>query len=125
MINTQNSSFSPVLPDDMNEALRKMILLCDEIIKASETESNAVAMGWDAEFLEATAKKQSYALLYQKSCKEILARADEFKAADDALISKFTKIQKILQATSRTNITVLEPFLQKLKDEQKPTAVSG
>lgn len=113
----------PLLPADINESLRKMIALSDEIIKASEAESNAVAMGWDTEFLEATARKQSYALLYQKSSKELLARADEIATADSSLISKFTHIQKLMQATSRTNMTILGPFVQQLQDNQKTEAV--
>ncbi|MGH1397637.1 MAG: hypothetical protein ACRBCT_00280 [Alphaproteobacteria bacterium] len=119
------SDKAPVLPEDINECLRKMILLSEEIIKACEGESNAVAMGWETEFLQATGTKQSYALLYQKASKELLARGGEFAHADGVLITRFKEVQRHLQAESRTNMTILGPLVQKLQDNNKPVAAAG
>jgi len=115
---------SPILPEDTNAAMRKMIALSQELVKAYEYESNAIAMGWDLEFLQASEKKQALGGIYQQASKEFLDRTDEFKRADGSLIDQLTDMQSSLKFEARTNMTILSPVLQKLQDTQKPVSAS-
>mgnify|MGYP003632823683 FL=1 len=77
-----NPPSQKILPKKTRAAMQYMISLTQETLQAFETESNALAMQSNLDYMEATAVKQEINAQYQRAAKEFMARQSSVKRCD-------------------------------------------
>lgn len=105
---TNETETDPVLPQDTAQALSQMISITRKTIESYENETNAVALGNDAIFLESTKNKMDTGTLYQKAAKEFMEREKEFAAHGGPMLQELINLQQKLKAEAQINMNFLE-----------------
>lgn len=112
---TNDTQNAPVLPQDTAHALSEMIAITRKVIESYENETNAVALGNDAVFLESTKAKMDAGALYQKAATEFMDREKEFAAYGGPMMQELVNLQQKLKAEAQINMNFLEQVEQRAR----------
>ncbi len=105
---TKDNTAPKILPQDTAQALKDIISITKKVIESYENETNAVALGNDAIFLESTKSKMDMGALYQKAANEFMEREKEFTAFGGTDMQELINLQHKLKAEAQINMNYLE-----------------
>lgn len=89
-----------ILPENVNDALHRMIELTQEMRHLVDMESAAM-IAKDADMLKtAVARKDDLAATYEKAAQEFHARLEEFRGADPAQLEELVNLQGDIKAVA-------------------------
>lgn len=107
---SSNIALNRVLPTDQTAAIERMISLAKDLLKATEDETNALAMRDDVAFLETSKIKQYTACAYQKASEEFMQLYPERSVNIHPKLQEFIDVNKKLKADTLINLKLLEPL---------------
>ncbi len=91
------------LSDNVNEALREMVVLSKRLIEFTDQEAQSLIKSDHMGFALVQRDKERLAGRYAKASEEFLGRLDAFRNADKGLIAQLHQVQNTLREKTQNN----------------------
>lgn len=97
-----------ILSANTQEALRQMTRITQDMIAATERETNSIALGDNLAFAHTVRNKQASFDVYRHAAQEFFNRQDEFFRLKDGSLKELCQLQIRLKAETGINMNFLE-----------------
>ncbi len=106
-----------LLPANIGQALKFLIVLSEKLVSLSEQETQALIRNDMASFSILQDEKETFSLRYSRGSEEFRERLEEFRDADQTLLNRLETLQKQLADITKSNKEIVsQMFLRSKKN---------
>lgn len=108
-----NTAPPPILPQDTQRALDKIIALTQDMISETEQQTNHIALGHHLEFYNSVKTMEDLRPRYQQAVKEFKSREKEFLTRQSTALQTIRQLTLHLERQTHINMGFLDSIRHK------------